>query len=182
MPTMTPINARTQSAARTPARSRSRLAARRGFSLIELLVVIAIIAILIAIIVPALGGARTAARKVTTATLLNEVTNAAGQFSQDHAGSMPGYFTPDQMGSPLNVDATKGGFTAMENALLDLVGKDAIIGTAGIPDGSTGYVGPYGSANNRQGIKIDFDLFGAGDNVYLPGGRLGAHPAVPRPR
>ncbi len=139
-----------------------------GFSLIELLVVIAIIAIVIAIIVPAMGGARTAARKAATATLLSETTNAAEQFSQDHAGQMPGYFLPNEMGHKLNA-GSDGGFTSMENVLLDLIGQDAIVGEAGRPDGGpNNFVGPFGkSFNRRQGVEVDFNLLGTGDNVYF---------------
>lgn len=147
---------------------------RQGFSLIELLVVIAIIAILIAIIVPAMSGARVIARKAATTALMNNVTNAAEQFSQDHAGTMPGYFLPTEMGSAMNSDATRGGFTMMENALLDLLGESAIVGEAGIGGGTgTGkLVGPFGNVGNsgkggNTNVKVDMNLLGTGDDVYL---------------
>lgn len=149
--------------------------AKPGFSLIELLVVIAIIAIVIAIIVPALGGARTAARKAATSALLTDVSSAAEQFSQDNAGRMPGYFLPSEMGSPGNDDGFKGGFTTMENALLDLIGQDAIVGTAGISGGGGAYgklIGPFGNAGNagkggNANLRVDLNLLGTGDSVYL---------------
>lgn len=149
-----------------------------GFTLIELLVVIAIIAIVIAIIVPAMAGARTAARKAATSALLSETTNAAEQFSQDHAGTMPGYFSPSEMGNKQNADNKRGGFTSMENALLDLLGQDAIIGEAEISGGGgTGpnvvLIGPFGSQNGRPGsgaVMVDLDLLGTGDNVYFQAG------------
>lgn len=147
---------------------------RPGFSLIELLVVILIIAIVIAIIVPALGGARTAARKVQTAALLTNVTNGAEQFGQDHGGSMPGYFTPKEMGGFRNAPGNQGGFTAMENALLDLVAADAIVGESG--PGGTGSngnilpsVGPMGNAGGKtqpRNLRVDLDLIGTGGS-YL---------------
>jgi prepilin-type N-terminal cleavage/methylation domain-containing protein len=168
------------------------LAMRRGFSLIELLVVIAIIAILIAIIVPAMSGARVIARKASTSALMNEVTNASEAFSQDNAGAMPGYFLPTEMGSFNNTDQTKGGFTAMENALLDLLGHDAIVGKAGIGGGGTGgggggastikLVGPFGNVGNsgkggNANVKVDMALLGSGEGVYLTAGEDILRPA-----
>lgn len=151
----------------------------RGFSLIELLVVILIIAIVIAIIIPALGGARTAARRASTAGLMTQVTSAAEKFSQDHGGTMPGYFTPQEMASNGNTDPQRGGFTAMENALLDLIGDGAIVGEAGLSDGGGGaegsLVGPFGNVGNSgkgglTNVRVDFDKLGAGQNVYLKAG------------
>ena len=147
---------------------------RRAFSLIELLVVILIIAIVIAIIVPALGGARTAARRVATGTLLTNLTNGAEQFSQDHGGQMPGYFSPKDMGSRRNVAGRSGGFTAMENALLDLVAADAIVGEDGPSGGGGGGniirgVGPMGQGGGKtqpRNLLIDADRIGTG-NSYL---------------
>lgn len=132
-----------------------------GFSLIELLVVIAIIALVIAIIVPALGGARTAAKKAATSQLLTQVTDAAMQFSQDEDGRMPGYFLPSDMGSQENANSSSGGFTTMENVLLDLAGQDAIVDT-----GEGDLVGPFGGNGSRDAY-VDFDLLGTGDRVYL---------------
>ena len=143
--------------------SQSNTAASRGFSLIELLVVIAIIALVIAIIVPALAGARTAAKKASTATLVSNVTKAAEQFSQDHAGGLPGYFSPSDLGSPRNADVTAGGFTVMENVLLDLIGQDAME-----EPGGQNTVGPFGAAQNlKNGVGIDYNLLGTGSGVYL---------------
>lgn len=154
---------------------------KRGFSLIELLVVILIIAIVIAIIVPSLGSARIAARKVTTAALLNNITNGAETFAQDHGGKMPGYYTPQEVGTFRNKPGRDGGFTAMENALLDLVAGDAIIGESGVSSGGygggggsgqdniLGSVGPQGNAGGRtrpRNLKIDLNLIGTG-NSYL---------------
>jgi prepilin-type N-terminal cleavage/methylation domain-containing protein len=161
--------------------------ARRGFSLIELLVVIAIIAILIAIIVPALSGARVIARKAATSALMNQVTTAAEQFSQDNAGVMPGYFLPTEMGSRANADQTRGGFTAMENVLLDLLGTNAIVGKAGLSGGGGGsptikLVGPFGNVGNsgkggNANVKVDMALLGTGDGVYMAAGEDILRPA-----
>jgi prepilin-type N-terminal cleavage/methylation domain-containing protein len=132
-----------------------------AFSLIELLVVIAIIALVIAIIVPALGGARTAAKKAGTSQLLTQVTDAAMQFSQDNDGRMPGYFLPGEMGDSRNIDSSGGGFTTMENVLLSLAGQNAIVDS-----GEGQLVGPFGGDANED-VWIDFDLLGTGNNVYL---------------
>ncbi|MCC7387440.1 MAG: prepilin-type N-terminal cleavage/methylation domain-containing protein [Phycisphaerales bacterium] len=147
-----------------------------GFSLIELLIVILIIALVIAIIVPALGGARTAARKVSTQALVSQVTNGVEQFAQDHGGAMPGYFSARDMGGLRNAPGNRGGFTAMENALLDLVAADAIVGEAGPGDsgGSSGAnilgsVGPMGTAGGKtqpRNLKVDLDLIGI-EGSYL---------------
>jgi prepilin-type N-terminal cleavage/methylation domain-containing protein len=146
----------------------NRIGNARGFSLIELLVVIGIIALVIAIIVPALGGARTAAKKSATSQLLTQITDSSLQFSQDH-GKMPGYFSPTEMGQATN---ERQGFTGMENLLLDLIGQEAIVGrSGGAGGGDTIDVGPLtggvsfnGKASN---VKIDPNLLGKGNQVYL---------------
>jgi prepilin-type N-terminal cleavage/methylation domain-containing protein len=51
----------------------SRRPGRGGFTLIELLVVLALIAVLIGLLVPALGGVRTAGRRVACASNLNQI-------------------------------------------------------------------------------------------------------------
>lgn len=62
----------------------------RGFTLIELLVVVAIIAILISILLPALNGARMAARATTCATNLNHVGKAMAIYlSEDKSATFP---------------------------------------------------------------------------------------------
>jgi prepilin-type N-terminal cleavage/methylation domain-containing protein len=159
--------------------SQPKPAARGAFSLIELLVVIAIIALVIAIIVPALAGARLAAKKASTTTLMSQVTSAAEQFSQDHSGALPGYYAPNDMGSARNINNAGGGFTQMENVLLDLIGRDSIIGEQG-PQGSGGgggssgmTVGPSGGGGFKGQVRnviIDPNLLGTGDGVYLTAG------------
>lgn len=90
----------------------------RGFSLIELLVVMFIIGLVVAITIPALGFARTLAKKTSTQTFMNGLSQACTVFQNDNR-RVPGYFSPREMGSDENRAI---GFTAMDNVLLDLSG------------------------------------------------------------
>jgi len=96
--------------------------ASRAFTLIELLVVIAIIGILLGILLPAIGGVRAAARSASTQSLIRTVRVAIDAFQADN-GRLPGYFSPQDMGSTANGgfgEVEFVGFTSMENVLLDL--------------------------------------------------------------
>lgn len=63
---------------------------RRAFTLIELLVVISIIALLIAILLPALGSARTSARKTQSAVNLRSLHQACVISGNDNKTFYPG--------------------------------------------------------------------------------------------
>jgi len=142
-------------------RGNVRCPSRRGFSLIELLVVLFIIGLVVAIIVPALGAARTVARKTSTQALMGQMGQSAMQFQTDER-RVPGYFTARDMGSTDN--ATRG-MSGMENMMLDLAG--GIVGsTASGPTIVT--AGPLNNAARQ--VKVDTALIGVktnSQNVYF---------------
>ncbi len=62
---------------------------RNAFTLIELLVVVAIIALLISILLPALGGARMQAKRVSSASNMRQLGLALETYANDHNGRLP---------------------------------------------------------------------------------------------
>lgn len=60
-----------------------------GFTLVELLVVVGIIAVLIGILLPALGRAREAGRKISCASNLRQLNTALVMFANEHRGHLP---------------------------------------------------------------------------------------------
>ncbi len=143
------------------------IARARAFSLVELLVVIAIIAVLTAILLPVVGGARAAARRAATQSLLTDYTTAANRFANDNGDRMPGYFSEQDMGATENLDR---GFSASENAMLDLAGQGAIwTDTENNQPGGFEEVGPYTAGDDRN-ILLNPDLIGADDGAYFSPG------------
>ncbi|TVQ33984.1 MAG: type II secretion system protein [Phycisphaeraceae bacterium] len=145
----------------------------RGFTLLELLIVIGILSVLIGILVPVLGGVRNAARSATSESLVREVVTASQTYMIDNRRP-PGLFSQRDLGAMPN--ATRG-FTAMENALLELSGGVVDDPAAPSPndDNSLLRVGPF--ATDNQNALVDTLAIGAQDGPgYL---RLGDNALYP---
>ena len=122
---------------------------RRAFTLVELIIVVLIIAVVIAISLPALGSAKTAAKKAKSQMLATNLVGAISAFQNDN-NRLPGYFSAAEMGASANKDR---GFTSLENAMLELMGgmvDSSATGTSVIE------VGPDSSG----AVKVDLDLIG----------------------
>lgn len=111
----------------------------RAFSIIELMVVMLIIALVVAIVLPALGGARTAAKKTDSASLVAQLTQAIGTFETSEK-RLPGPFSVRDLGAASN--QTRG-MSAMENMLIELLGYEEL------PSGGNGAV-QVGPSNRTQ--------------------------------
>lgn len=131
--------------------------ARRAFSLIELLVVILIIGIIVAIVLPALHHVRGAAIETDSKQLVTQISNAGSTFFNDKRRS-PGYFTPMEMG---DIQNQTRGFTAMQNAMLDLAGGIVKTGTNG-----SILIGP-GTVANRQVSYLAEAVGATGSGSYF---------------
>ena len=145
----------------------TRPAPRRAFSLVELLVVIAIIALVISIILPALGGVRTAARRAATQTVMKGFSDAVGQFTLDN-DRVPGIYSAEEMGSIENRDVFR--MSAMENAILELAGGVVTVGgpggvTAGPNQVRFGPTNAALQANNQANRMVDVTRIGAAGEV-----------------
>jgi len=95
----------------------------RGFTLVELLVVIAIIGTLVALLLPAVQGAREAARKASCNNNLRNLALAATQY-HDALGSFPsGYIArPDPTTPTVAMEGSEGwGWGALELTYLEQV-------------------------------------------------------------
>lgn len=158
---------------------RSRHNSHKAFTLVELLVVVAIIAVLLGILLPTIAGVRLAARKASTQSLMRNVRVAIDAFQADN-GRAPGFFSPFDMGRQANGDTTPRGFTAMENAILELaLPPDAVrtIDESGStsPPGANNTVidiGPFGSALAGQNVRINIAEIGtSASGSYLSVGQ-----------
>jgi len=145
----------------------------RGFTLMELLIVIGILSVLIGILLPVLGGVRSAARSATSESLVREVVTASQTFMIDNRRP-PGQFSQRELAA--NANLTRG-FTAMENALLELSGGVVHDPSSAspAPTNSLLYVGPL--ASESANVLIDTLAIGAQDGPgYL---RLGDNALYP---
>ncbi len=158
---MKSVNQRRGSAGRSSGTAAAR--ATGGFTLVELLVVVAIIAVLLAILLPAIGGVRRAARRTASQALVNDVGTAAMRFANDNSDRMPGYFSEEQMGDEDNLER---GFTAAENAMLELAGSNAIwTGSSDPTDTAYVKVGPIN--DNDRMVWVNPQLIGTGGGAYF---------------
>ncbi len=102
---------------------------RRAFTVIEVLVVIAVIALIISIVVPTLGRVRDAAKKTDTLATCNGLSQAITSFRNDNR-RLPGLNPIANLATANSLPGT--GMTALENAMVDLVGmKTQATGGAG---------------------------------------------------
>jgi len=125
-----------------------------AFSLVELLVVIFIIAVVVAITLPALGGARDAAKGATSRALVQDISRASDQFYLD-TRRYPGYFTPKEMGLNENGGTSGRGLSGMENLMLDLAGGIVSVGSSA-PDSTTyGETVPAAPFDPTSGANAD---------------------------
>lgn len=127
--------------------------ARRAFTLVELLVVMAIIAIVIALVLPAIGGSRTAAKVADSKMFCTQLSNAISTYINDE-NKTPGWFSESDMGSqtgfaPLT-NPTKG-MSEAENVMLALNGYQPSTGPGTI-------INPTGDATKN--ISIEPTLLG----------------------
>jgi len=181
------------SAASTAARAPRVCRGRPAFSLTELVVVVLIIGVIIAIIVPALGGARDAARAQTTRNVMSQISNAAESFRLDQR-RYPGYYNAREMGSSSNGGTgglpgslSQQGLSAAENVMLDLASSDAIftqqdpsrvrVGPSSLSLGLGGNAqfepGGGGTQITGNEIYVNPGLIGTGSNAYyVPSGEF----------
>ncbi|MEO1128615.1 MAG: prepilin-type N-terminal cleavage/methylation domain-containing protein [Planctomycetota bacterium] len=145
----------------------------RAFTLVELLVVIVIVLLLVSILLPAVGGARNAAKRASTQSLIAGINTAASQYRADQRKA-PGYFEQEEMGAASNdPNQGGGGFTNMENAILALAGgvvTDSDLISAG-PSTNTPpdliLVGPYASGSNNLVLVSRGQIGAEGGPGYL---------------
>ncbi|MEX2218469.1 MAG: prepilin-type N-terminal cleavage/methylation domain-containing protein [Phycisphaerales bacterium] len=135
----------------------------RAFTLMELMIVIIIIAVVISILIPAVAGARNAARRASTARLMKDVADASGQFYTDQ-GRLPGHFSAREMAHADNMDQ---GFMEMHNIVADLAGGITGAGNLPAPTPNSVLVGPMSSTAGQ--VWFDHDRVGlpSGGKAYL---------------
>ncbi|MEM1353399.1 MAG: prepilin-type N-terminal cleavage/methylation domain-containing protein [Planctomycetota bacterium] len=140
----------------------------RGFTLIELLVVISIIALLIGILLPALGAARTTARKMQNSTQLRGIHQALVIFAQSNKNFYPGL---DSDGTTMtvaevNATGTYTGYNAGSNGRNSSgVFAIALNTDSFTPDYLLNPVEINGQAVGGTDTDLDFDDNPAGDPI-----------------
>ncbi len=165
--------------------SASTKSRRSGFTLVELLIIVVIIGLLIGLLFPALSGARSAARKASTQSLLSNIKTGVAQFRSENR-RLPGYFSQEQMGQTSNIPSgLRGGFTNMQNALLDLAGGVRTDLQPNQADSPTGNNPPariaVGPTNNNEKVVVDRSALGAADSgsyLELPPDAFTSNPDV----
>ena len=146
----------------------------RGFTLIELLVVIAIIALLIGILLPSLGAAREAAKKVQCQSQMRQIkvawTAYTLDFNEYHHGSRQNFSTRMEV---------RGGRGTQFNFLLPYY-EDYEVPGATSDLGRYGYWG--GLYDSYLGVEIKDHMFdqsvGIGDRSQLSGWDIWACPSA----
>jgi type II secretory pathway pseudopilin PulG len=150
---------------------------RRGFSVTELLVVIGIIVLLIGLLLPAIGAARTAAKRGSTTATMQEFSKACEAFKLDQ-GRYPGVIPEPVLAANPNI------ISGTENALLDLMGGYRLL----TPQDPTAPPGPVaadyfafrdGSApytGNCNSVEIVFGS--SGYSIVIVPSRVGEGPYI----
>ncbi len=146
---------------------RSGPAVRRAFTLFELLVVLIIIGTVLAILLPSLATTQRAAKKVSSLSMLNNLSAATSQFITDRR-TPPGYFSAIDMGAQANAQPSGSGrgFGAIQNVMIDLSG--GITTDSALEDGiQIMKVGPAGGST----VKIDLAQMGGTGSAAAKGAK-----------